>query len=177
MNTYAVITQAIGIIAMAMNIFSFQCKKTRNFYMMQACGGILFAFNYIMLGMYTGAITNIVNLLRSAVMSGGKKTRKWYFFVLVAGAYVAATLFTYAGWLSIIILVAQLVGVSTMWTDNGKIIRIGQFFAVSPLWLIYNIAAGSIGGIICEIFTFVSVIVYAARCILPKMIKERNGVQ
>ena len=172
MSTYDVVTQAIGIIAMSMNIFSFQCKKTRNFYVMQGIGGLLFSLNYIMLGMYTGAVTNIINILRSVVMSGGKKSRKWYFLLLVMGAYVAATAFTYDGWLSLILLVAQLTGVLTMWTDNGTIIRTGQFFVVSPIWLTYNIYAKSIGGIICEVFTFCSIIVYVLRCLVSKFLNK-----
>ncbi len=172
MSTYDIVTQAIGIVAMSMIIFSFQCKKTRNFYIMQGAGGLLFALNFFMLGMYTGAVTNLINILRSGIMCGGKKSRKWYVLLLMMSIYVAATIFTYDGWPSLILLVAQITGVLTMWTDNGTIIRIGQFFVVSPIWMTYNIHAKSIGGIICEVFTVCSIIVYVLRCLVSKFLNK-----
>ncbi len=46
----AVVAQTVGITAMCVLIFSFQCKKNRNLILMQGLGGLLFALNYLLLG-------------------------------------------------------------------------------------------------------------------------------
>jgi hypothetical protein len=52
-----------------------------------------------------------------------------------------------------------------MWTRNGKTIRVSQLAVVSPLWLLYDllIPTPSLGGILCEVFNIVSVIVSFVR--------------
>ena len=46
-----------------------------------------------------------------------------------------------------------------MWRGNGKHIRYGQFFVSSPSWIIHNIFNFSLGGILCEVFMMLSVVI------------------
>lgn len=173
MSIYDTIGQIVGIVAMLFNIFSYQCKKTRNLYIMQGTSGLLFAVNFYMLGMHTGAILNVINLFRGIIMSGGKKGRKWYFISILMIAYVLSVAFTYDGWLSAIALVAQIASTVAMWTDSGKIIRICQFFIVSPIWFTYDWMAKSVGGVVCEAFSIASIIVYTIRCVIEKRHQQK----
>ena len=163
MDIYALVGQAIGIVAMFFTIFSFQCKKNRNLFIMQGLGGLFFSINFIMLKTYTAAFMNIISIFRSILLSSGKNGRKWYFFVLIILINTIATIFTYDGWLSLLTFAAQIIGTAAMWTDNGKTIRVCQFFLVSPAWLTHNVLVGSIGATICEGFNLISIIVYAVR--------------
>ena len=93
-------------------------------------------------------------------------------FGSVNALYVLAYIFTYGGWLSILVTAAQLVGTYAMWDRNGKKLRILQFFVVSPCWLTHNIVAFSIGGIITEAVNLGSVIVSVLRFGINGFVEE-----
>jgi hypothetical protein len=46
-----------------------------------------------------------------------------------------------------------------MWSRDGRVIRRAQLFVISPLWIVNNIFYASIGGVVCELFNIVSVLV------------------
>ncbi len=165
---YDFIAQAVGIIGAVATILSYQFKNNRTLYMMQAFSGLMFSINFLMLGSYTASIFNFINLFRGGLLSCGKTFKSWWFAGLFMTLYTVMTVFTYDSWVSILILVAQLVGTVTMWSQNGKWIRIGQMAVISPAWLTNNIVCFSVGGIITEVFCFCSVIVYFIRCKLSQ---------
>lgn len=154
-----VLAQAVGIIASVMNIISFQMKDNRRLYVCQSIGGALFALNFFLLGSYTGALLNLFNLFRGAVLAAGKKWCKWYTFILIQALYIFSCVITYSGYISVVVTVAQLIGTVILWTRNGKVIRVVQFFTVSPAWLFHNIVCFSLGGIITEVISMGSIIV------------------
>ena len=66
-------------------------------------------------------------------------------------------------WIALILFAAQGGGTVAMWTHNGKTMRIAQLCLVSPMWIVNNIYYFSIGGILCEVFNMVSVIISFVR--------------
>ena len=159
---YDIITQAVGIVAAAATILSYQFKDNRRLYICQSIGGLLFSVNFFMLGAYTAAIFNFINLFRGGLLATGK-CKSYWFAGLLMSAYTVVTVFTYDSWLSLLILVAQLVGTLSLWTRKGKCIRMWQLIVVSPIWLINNILCLSLGGIITETVSILSVIVSLIR--------------
>ena len=158
-----IITQAVGIVAAAATIFSYQFKNNRMLFLFQALGGLLFSVNFLMLGAYTAAFLNLVNLFRGGLLAYGDRFKSYWFAAALMTVYTAVTVATYDSWLSLLILSAQLVGTVTMWSRNGKWIRFGQLVFVSPVWLINNVIIFSLGGIITEVVSIVSVIVSLIR--------------
>ena len=73
--------------------------------------------------------------------------------------FLLAGIFTYDGYLSVLVTIAQLVSTTTMFSRNGKVIRIFQFFLVCPAWLYNNIVTMAVGGIITEVVSMVSILV------------------
>ena len=157
------IAQAVGIVGMALSIFSFQCKENKKFFITQALSGAMFAVNFLLLGSYTAAVLNFINIFRGWVFGFAPKKLRTPLAAVVALMLVASTVFTYDGWLSLLILAAQIVGTAVMWTDNGKVIRIAQLAFVSPVWLTHNIICGSLGAILCEIFAITSTVISLVR--------------
>ncbi len=153
----------ISLIAAGLTIFSFQMKDNKRLYILQGVSGFLFALSFALPGNWSGAWMNMVNILRGGVLAAGPKWSKPYVFVIIEALYIIAGVATYDSWLSILVMVAQLVGTVAMWTRNGRTIRILQFFVVSPSWLVYNCFAANIGGIITEVFGIVSVVVSIIR--------------
>lgn len=160
---YDFIAQGIGVVAAALTILSFQFKKNKSLYLLQAVSGLLFSINFLMLGAYTAACLNFINLFRGGLLAGGDRFKSNWLAAALMAAYTAVTVVTYANWLSVLVLVAQLVGTVAMWSRKGRIIRLGQLFVVSPSWLIHNVFNFSLGGLITEAVSIVSILISLIR--------------
>lgn len=160
--SYNVVCQTIGLIGSVLMILSFQCKRPKKLIIMQSFGGLMFSVNFFMLGAYTGGMLNAVNVIRGIAFTKIKKKTLLTPTIIIV-IYIAATALTYNGWLSVIVFIAQTAGTITFYINTDKAIKLGNLFVTSPLWLVYNIVNGSIGGILCESFAITSIIVYIIR--------------
>lgn len=154
-----IVAQAVGIVAMLFNILSFQCKRNERLLLMLGAGSLLFSTNFMLLGAYASAGFNIVHIFRSVFVIG-KKTHNNIMFALICGLYIAVAVFAFDNWWTIILLCAQIAPTYALWYKDGATIRKVQTLFVSPVWLINNIfMAFSIGGIVCEVFSIMSVVI------------------
>lgn len=165
MTPLALFAQILGIIGMVINILSMQCKKTKGVFTMLLFGASFFAANYFLLGSYAGALMNVYAVFRSFYLLLDKRPRKRSQLIVLMSTLVAfsAVGFYFDGPIALITLVAMVVANVGMWLRNGAKLRILQLCVVSPLWLINNFIVFTIGGIICEVFVIVSVLVSIAR--------------
>ena len=166
-----VIIQGISVFGMACHISSFQIKKNSHLFFAQLLGSMLFLLHYILLGAATGAIMNLVGVIRGIIFLQGEKLRKpWVLAVLWIMTIVAVWVtwngslsfglnFDMTYWYNIFPLIAMLASSTAMHFNNGKVIRLTQLFLASPGWLTYNIIVFSIGGALCETFIIISTIV------------------
>lgn len=165
MTTVEIIGQGFGILGMLSYIFSIQAKRNSHYFVLQIFGGFFFALNFLLIGALPGFIMNTANVIRGFILiKGDRKIPKLVISealcvasVLIAlmikpesGIFLAATLTT---------LAAQASGTFFMWNANGKYIRYNQFAFLSPAWFFYDVVNFSLGGIICECFNMISVIV------------------
>lgn len=154
-----IIGQIFGIVGMLFNIFSFQCKKNTHLIAVLGIGSLMFSLNYLLIGAFAGAGFNIVNILLSMCVIN-KKMHNNPMFVFVCAVYILISVFAYDGLWTLVLLFSQLAKAFAIWYKTGGFIRKTQLFCISPVWLINNmIVSFSIGGIICEAFTIISVIV------------------
>ncbi len=170
-----ILKQLIGIMGAVLCVSSFQIKNNKVFFTMQALSGLLFAVNFFMLSAFTGAALNIVNMIRGCCFLVGKKNKPYWVLIGIWGLYAAATVLTYNGWLSILICVAQFVGTYAMFCGKPGVIRILNFTIVSPFWMLHNIVAFSLGGIMCEVFNMCSMLIFMLRYYVfdkNKIVKE-----
>lgn len=159
MDFYDIIAQAFGILGTVSYLISYQIKKNRIFFIFQCFGSLFFVLNFFMLGAYTGCLLNFVNIFRACALVAGKRFRHPIAHIAVQLLYVAVTVLTFDGWLSLLVLAPQIVMTYIMWQGNGKHIRYTQLLFVSPIWLTHNVIVTSIGGIACEIFTITSTLI------------------
>ena len=151
--------QSISIIAMVAIILSFQCKSNRRLVVVIGIGALLFAVSYFLLGQPSAAVFNIISVICSIVCLKDNLKNKFIFGIIVT-LYLAATCFTFNGWWSLVLMAAQLAGSYSIMFRSGTFIRNMRFFFVSPVWLINNtVMCFTVGGIICEIITMLSVVV------------------
>lgn len=170
MNKTELLAQAIGIVAMAFNILSYQGKKQRTVIAMQLFGSALFAANYLMLGATIGGILNILALVRAIVFLFKDQLKTdhplWMIGFVLSYITIYVLNFTVFGkeptvyhflieLLPVIGMVALTVGYRLKRAADVR--KCGLIS--SPSWLIYNITVGSWGAIICEILALISIIV------------------
>lgn len=162
--------QAVGLLAMAFNILSYQQKTRERAIVFQLCGGGLFAVNFLLLGATTGAVLNLIAVIRAIVFLKRETFHAnhpaWLagFILTYLGSYVLT--FTLLGKEpSIANLVTEFLPVIGMTattlsfrlTDAKAIRRFGLIS--SPSWLIYNLCCFSLGAIVCEVLSLGSILV------------------
>ena len=170
MTTFELLAQAIGIVAMAFNILSYQQKTPKRVITFQLFGSALFAVNYLLIGAPVGMCMNIIGILRAVVYSNREKFRAdrvaWLllFIALFASSYLLS--FTVFGMeftlRNSILELLPVIGMSattiSFRLQNAATIR--KFGLISfPCWVTYNAVSGSIGGVICELFSICSIII------------------
>ncbi len=165
-----IIAQTIGIIACTVAVLSFQCKKNKHLFLMQALSGLLFSVNYFLIGAIPGMLFNLASLVRGTLLSkNGKKLWKVIFINVLMTVCFAYSVSLLAGdWLQIALSFLTFSGMFIMtvfmYKGNAKHIRYFQVAYASPSWLVYNVVNFTLGGIICEVFNMASVGVYFLRC-------------
>lgn len=165
MTTIEIIAQGFGIIGLILSALSFQEKNNRRLLIWQGLASSMFVINFALVGAVSAALFNLVNTLRGALFS--RKEKKMWQLIMLNGLYTACFIFSltmimgnpFQIFLSTITFVPLLVMTVLMWQSNGKHIRIFQFFVLSPCWLYHNIFNFSLGGILCEAFAMLSIII------------------
>jgi len=160
-----IISQLFSILGFIIIVYSFQCKKNKHFFLMQGVGSFMFFINFILIGAYAGALFNLTNLVRGLLFS--KSDKKLWKLILTVFLYTFCFVFcaviSWGKWFEILLFtlpyITLVIMSYLMWKGNGKHIRVFQFWLMSPSWIVHNIFNLSIGGIVCECFNMISVLV------------------
>ena len=162
--------QIVSVFGMICNILSYQQKKQSHLLVCQLLGGALFAISYFMLGATIGGLLNLVAVTRAILFLFPERLHTshplWLGgFVTVYLIFYALT-FTVFGTVptpvSLLIELLPIVGMTAlsvgfMLADAGKVRRLGLIS--SPAWLIYNIYYASVGAIVCEVISLLSIVI------------------
>jgi len=156
--------QLIGYAGMLCALISYQCKKNRSYFLFQMGCGIAFTLQFALLGSFAGMLLNIFSVLRGIIFALGERCKKIVYLLIMEVCFAASSLisvfiFDEVIWIALLLFIAQAGGTLAMWTRDGKIIRRAQLFLISPLWIVNNVYYFSVGGILCEVFNMLSVIV------------------
>ena len=170
MGPMRIFAQVIGIVAMLINVLSYQCKKQRPLIVMQLVSSTFYAVNLFILDAPTGCVLNLVGICRALVFSNKKFFRAdrkiWIAVFSLASAGVYALTFLVFGkeptaknliieFLPVIGMIATTVG---FYRDGAKDVRLLSLIN-SPCWLVYHLTTRSIGGIAGEVVMLISIVV------------------
>jgi len=163
------IAQVIGLAAMAFNISSYQRKSRMGVIGFQLWGSVLFALNFYLLGATVGAMMNVLSAVRAVVFLNREKFRANHpaWLVGFVAAFLASYVLTFtafgkdATFKNLLVEFLPVIGmtattISFRYTDAKTIRRFG--LVSSPSWLIYNLFAGSLGAIACEVLSLGSIL-------------------
>lgn len=153
--------QIISILAMAVTIVSFQMKTRKQILLFQTAGSTLFLISFILLESWAAACLNVVFIIRNIVFYFSVD-KKWaqhqiWLYILLA-AVIAAGALGYHTWLDLIPVVGSVFGTLAAYAKRENLFRLFKL-GDSPCWLIYNAIVPSVGGVICEVFNIISIIV------------------
>jgi hypothetical protein len=170
MTPIEIVGQTVGIFAMACNILSYQQKKQSHLIFCQLLGGALFSVSFFMLGATMGGLLNVVATLRAILFLFEEKLHTSH--PLWLGGFIACYVvfyvlsFTVFGVaptpINFLIEILPVIGmtalsVAFMRKDSRRTRQLSLIS--SPAWLIYNIYYVSVGAIVCEAISLVSIFV------------------
>lgn len=162
--TSNIIIQIIGFIGTALFFLSFQCKNNKALFRVQFAAYLLYTTHLLLLGAATGGISYLINMVRSVCLGSTWKFGRSKAMCAILCVLQLATLgLTWAGWISVLPVVANIATTIGGYTHNGKKIRIAGIFVNSPLWLLYSILVGSWAGILDEVISEISMILSVVR--------------
>lgn len=151
--------QAIGAIGLVFVIFAWNAKNRVSILSLQSLSTVLFFVHYVLLSAFAGAAMCLVVLGRNFVFA--QKDKKWanhpawfYVFALIS---VAALIPFWEGWISILPVVAVIIGVHAMSKDRPADMRL-YMLAACLLWVPYTIVVGSYSGLLNQIVGIVGIL-------------------
>lgn len=156
--------QLIGFCGTLLFFSSYQCKDNKKLFRVQFYSYLVYTLHLILLGAVTGGVSYIINTLRSFCLgSKWKFAKSWEMCAALCLMQLAALALTWAGWISLLPVVANIAATIAGYTRNGRTIRLAGMFINSPLWMIYSLMSGSMAGVLDEVVTEVSMIVSIVR--------------
>lgn len=179
---FIILGNVIGAIAVIENLFIFAALKRKNILKLKFLSDVLWFFNYLFLGGLTGAILNVIAMLRETVFSlrGKNKIAShiiWLpvFMVLTLispaldcikqGAFVPMTLLPAAG---------SMLTVYSLYQENPKVTRYIALFA-QTLWLIYAAMLLNVTAFLSNALQIISALIGITRAfLLMRKNKEEN---
>lgn len=166
-----ILGQIASILGMILTIISFQMKTRKQIIVFQTVGSAFFLSSYFLLAEWPGVYLNVVFLIRGVVFYFGKD-KKWaehkaWLYVLLC-AVVAAGAAGYNSWVDLLPIIGSVFGTFALYMKDENMLRLLKL-GDSPCWLIYNCVIFSLGGILCEVFNIVSIVIGVLRY-------KKNGV-
>jgi len=162
----SILAQAVGFLAAALFILSYQVKSNRRLFLFQVAGSALFCLQFFLLGAASGCLSLAVNILRGMLLTKYNDwawvRRKGLAFAL-CGVYGLILLLTWAGPISLLAFTASSVSTLGYWRNNARTIRLSNLLCASPCWLVYDVLIRSWGGVLNEAITIASILVSLVR--------------
>ena len=152
------IAQGLGLIAVIITFISFQASSQKRILMLQVISSTIFAIGYFILGKFTGAVINLIAVVRNILFYNkeNKYIAKlgWGVPIILAVAMVIAGIFAWTDWYSILFIVELAVNTICFAVPDAQFMR-KNILVTSPLVLVYNIFARSVPGVFNETIALV----------------------
>ena len=169
MNSF-ILAQIFGLLG-ALSMLLSLWQNTRNKVLSLLILDSLFYFiQYILLGAFSGAFTNIIGIIRTIMFKGKDKYKllqSKLFLTIIIIIYITVGIITYDGITSIFPIVASILYSVVLWQDNVKNIRIGTSLMILS-WIIYNLCVGAYVGALIEGILFISSIIAIVKLDITK---------
>ena len=170
------VIQAIGFLGIAFSLLAMQSKSYNRLTFLRICSELVFGFQYLFAGAWTGMVTNFAAVGTNSVYRYRIKQEKSTlpFQIAFAFLYTGLCLISWHGWVSLLIVGAKVISTIAMGVKRTRVIRLLNLIS-NPLWLIYNISEGLIAAIINDCITIACLLLAILRIdVLPSIRKRRE---
>ena len=170
-----VTAQVLGILALLAMVLSYQQKERKRLLWFQLVSNAIYGVHYYLIGAMTMVAMSGINVARSFVFSKNDtkwgKSRFWlYLFLAVA---LVGGIVTWSGWLDLLIIAATLLLTVTLYSTNLRFMR--KVFLILPfMYIAYNVAHKSYGGIGNDVFCIISAMIAIWRFDIKKKDAEEE---
>lgn len=173
-DLYTFIAQGIGVIAMILAYFIYSARTRKTLITLKFISDVLWGAHYFMLGAYSGAVLNGINMGREVIFQL-KTSKKWAQTPIWAVVFIVinltSTIFSWQGWQSLLPAVGASIAVVGLWCAKPLTIRLFSLPSTT-CWLIYAILSGTVSGIICNVIQLTAIFVG-----LRRDFKERKAAK
>ncbi|MBQ8859584.1 MAG: YgjV family protein [Clostridia bacterium] len=156
--------QILGGVAMLVSFFIYQQSSRLRMVFLKLVTDVLWAAHFFLIGGLTGALTTAMAIFREAVFY--HKDKKWgksplwpTLFIL---AYAAAAALTWKGVFSILPSCGSIIATLAYWQSDGRRAKL-LLAPTSACMFVYNLYSRSYAGVVNEVVTMVSLLVYFIR--------------
>ena len=148
-----IISDIFGIIGVLLTVILYQQKSRKSLLVYKLIIDVVWLGHYAFIGAYSGAVVCVIAALRELIFvkrdPRSKKGIIWLpIFIAVA---MISTVFTWNNAFSLLTCIASCIAVVSFFIGKPRLSRI-FVFPISTCMLIYDIACGSVAGIINECF-------------------------
>lgn len=159
-NILYIIGQAFGILAMIFGFISFQRKTQLGIIVFQCATGFAFAVHYLLLGATTAVVLNLLSAFICICLGIRNKMNSTSNIatIICISIIVIAGILSWDNIFSLFLILGLVVVNFSLSLTNPQHTRF-LVFIKCPLCLTYNIAVGSIGGVIFECASLISAII------------------
>ena len=158
------IEQIIGYLAILACVAAFQAKKKPLLLFLQTLSTALLCLHYILIGAWSGAVSNAICLVRNVVYANHDKKpfqhKAWPY--VFSALVVLSGLFSWEGWYSSLLLLGVAINSIVLAHPSARTIR-KWALCTAPMLFVYDLFANSIGGMSYDIFWFISAVVGVLR--------------
>lgn len=160
MDTWDIIIQAVGFLALASSLISFQFKKHGQIMLFRTASELIFALQYILLGAWSAAVMDGISVIRNTLYTQlVKKNRSttpviigFCIFVVVVGVV------TFEGIISLLPIISKLLTTISYGMKNERLLRLITLPSCI-FWVIYNVFVGSVAGALADSMTLISLLI------------------
>ena len=162
-----VVSQVLVILGSILFAGSYTIKKRTLMTAVVASASICYAFSYVFLHAWTGAVMSLVSVTRGLLFAFDRDSGKdyitlkeWSYFILISIASVIVGVLTYAGWYCIFPPIATIIYTFGLCQKNSSVYKILEVPSGTCM-VLYTIFVHSIFGIISEsAFILVALIMF-----------------
>ena len=160
-----IIPQIIGLLAVASFLWSYQLKERKHIIAMNVVARVLYIFQYLLLGAFSGAILDVLGAASAAIAgrrhTGIVKKHARAIFITINIAMLVTGLilvFLSRNPIDLLPLAGVLLHTIALWIEDERIIR-RISLAGSPFWFSYNLLSRAYGAAIGDVLTMTSIVI------------------
>lgn len=156
--------QLIGILGAIFGFIAYQKNEHKKIMLYKTSSELTFALQFILLGAYTGVAMNVIGCVRNLVFARQVKKNKSTAagIILFSLLMAAAGALTWTGPVCLLAIAGKIFTTLAYGMKNPQKVRL-LTLPSSGCWLIYDVVCRSLGGIVTEVFTVVSIVIAEVR--------------